>query len=29
MPKDKSKPFLKVRIWVDKNAKHIKKNESF
>lgn len=29
MPKDKSKPFFKVRIWVDKNAKHIKRMRVF
>ncbi len=29
MPKDKSKPFFKVRIWIDKNAKYIKRMKVF
>ncbi|HUM53118.1 MAG TPA: outer membrane lipoprotein carrier protein LolA [Chitinophagales bacterium] len=29
MPKDKSKPFFKVRIWIDKNAKYIKRMKAF
>ncbi len=29
MPKDKSKPFFKVRIWIDKNAKYIKQMKVF
>lgn len=29
MPKDKSKPFFKVRIWVDKNNKYIKQMKVF
>jgi outer membrane lipoprotein-sorting protein len=29
MPKDKSKPFFKVRIWIDKSAKYIKRMKVF
>lgn len=29
MPKDKNKPFFKVRIWIDKNAKYIKRMKVF
>jgi len=29
MPKDKSKPFFKVRIWIDKSAKYIKRMKIF
>ncbi|MDB5227700.1 MAG: gliding motility protein [Bacteroidota bacterium] len=29
MPKDKGKPFFKVRIWIDKNAKYIKRMKVF
>lgn len=29
MPKDKSKPFFKVRIWIDKNGKYIKRMKVF
>ena len=29
MPKDKSKPFFKVRIWIDKNVKYIKRMKVF
>ena len=29
MPKDKTKPFFKVRIWIDKNVKYIKRMKVF
>ena len=29
MPKDKNKPFFKVRIWINKNAKFIKQMKVF
>jgi outer membrane lipoprotein-sorting protein len=29
MPKDKTKPFFKVRIWIDKSAKYIKRMKVF